>query len=87
MRLLRRVVEMGGVEPPSESTLTGTSPGAAGCFDARTHPFPSSQANTQACHSGSFMIHGAGKAYRAHVPHLSTLRIRAVGLPAGTLAN
>ena len=24
------VVEMGGVEPPSESTLTGTSPGADG---------------------------------------------------------
>ena len=29
---LRALVEMGGVEPPSESVLTGTSPGAAGCF-------------------------------------------------------
>ena len=33
------------------------------------------------------MMRGAGKAYRTHVPHSSTLRIRAVGLPAGTLAN
>ena len=53
----------------------------------RTDLFPSLQANTQACRSGSFMMRGAGKAYRAHVPHSSTLRIRAVGLPEGTLAN
>ena len=33
------------------------------------------------------MMRGMGKAYHAHVPHSSTLRIRAVGLPAGTLAN
>ena len=26
------LVEVGGVEPPSESTLTGTSPGADGCL-------------------------------------------------------
>lgn len=28
------MVEMGGVEPPSESVLTGTSPGADGYFDS-----------------------------------------------------
>ena len=33
------------------------------------------------------MMRGTGKAYRAHVPHESTLRCRAVGLPAGTLAS
>lgn len=56
------LVEMEGVEPSSESALTGTSPGAAG-FSGRCTPlFPSGQANRQACQSGSFMMHGTRKA-------------------------
>lgn len=34
------LVEMGGVEPPSESALTGTSPGAAGFCGTLCVPFP-----------------------------------------------
>lgn len=34
------LVEMGGVEPPSESALTGTSPGAAGFFGTLYAPVP-----------------------------------------------
>jgi hypothetical protein len=56
------LVEMGGVEPPSESALTGTSPGAAGFAGRCASPFPSGQANRQACPSGSFMMHGTRKA-------------------------
>ena len=36
------MVEMGGIEPPSESTLTGTSPGA----DGRLHSLVPPQAVT-----------------------------------------
>lgn len=34
------LVEMEGVEPSSESALTGTSPGAAGFFGTLCVPFP-----------------------------------------------
>ena len=34
------LVEMGGVEPPSESALTGTSPGADGYFGSLALPVP-----------------------------------------------
>lgn len=34
------LVEMGGVEPPSESALTGTSPGAAGFCGTLCVPVP-----------------------------------------------
>ena len=34
------LVEMGVVEPPSESALTGTSPGAAGFFGTPCVPVP-----------------------------------------------
>ena len=32
------MVEAGGVEPPSENTSSGTSPGADGCFYSRAMP-------------------------------------------------
>jgi len=62
---LGRLVELGGVEPPSEGVLQGDSPGADGTLHslART-PI------RQASGLSSFMIHGAGKAYRTHGPHL-----------------
>ncbi|MPM69371.1 hypothetical protein SDC9_116316 [bioreactor metagenome] len=38
--MLNVVVEVGGVEPPSENTLTGLSPGADGYFGSLTLPVP-----------------------------------------------
>lgn len=58
------VVEAGGVEPPSENVLTGTSPGADGLLE-----FPSQSASRHAQRVGSFMMHGALKALRTHGPH------------------
>ena len=58
------VVEAGGVEPPSENVLTGTSPGADGLLR-----FPSQSASRHALRVGSFMVHGALKALRTHGPH------------------
>jgi len=58
------VVEVGGVEPPSESALQGASPGADGDLHSLTQA-----PHRQALGLSSFMIHGAGKAYRTHVPH------------------
>ena len=58
------LVEAGGVEPPSENVLTGTSPGADGLLR-----FPSQSASRHALRVGSFMVHGALKALRTHGPH------------------
>ena len=66
---LHFLVEMGGVEPPSERISSGTSPGAESCLR-----FPSPGANSHAQGSGSFIVHGALKALRTHVHHLSTPR-------------
>lgn len=35
-RVLRNLVEMGGIEPPSESALQGASPGAGGYLHSLT---------------------------------------------------
>lgn len=59
-----QLVEAGGVEPPSENVLTGTSPGADGLLE-----FPSQSASRHAQRVGSFMMHGALKALRTHGPH------------------
>lgn len=58
------MVEAGGVEPPSENVLTGTSPGADGLLK-----FPSQSASRHAQRVGSFIIHGTLKALRTHGPH------------------
>lgn len=58
------LVEAGGVEPPSENVLTGTSPGADGLLE-----FPSQSASRHAQRVGSFIIHGTLKALRTHGPH------------------
>ena len=60
------LVEMGGVEPPSESTLTEISPGADGYFGDPCRLFPLPKASRHALGSGSFIIHGALKALRTH---------------------
>jgi len=60
------LVEMGGVEPPSESTLTGTSPGADSYFGEPNRLFPLLRANRHALRSGSFIMHGALKALHTH---------------------
>jgi len=57
---------MGGVEPPSESTLTGTSPGADGYSGESNRLFPSLKASRHALGSGSFIVHGTLKALRTH---------------------
>ena len=68
VRLWGDVVELGGVEPPSESTLAQTSPGAGGYSELSLISLAIAQAATRLWF-GSFIIHGAGKAYRAHVLH------------------
>ena len=55
------MVEMGGIEPPSESTLTATSPGADGLLY-----FPRPGASRHAPGFGSFMMRGTVKAFRTH---------------------
>ena len=75
------MVEAGGIEPPSESASTGTSPGAGGSF---TFPYSGVDRHTQ--EFGSFMIHGALKALRTHVHHSSTPDTRTVVLPGRTAA-
>jgi len=62
------LVELGGIEPPSESTLTQTSPGADGYFGLSPIFLAIAQSVTRLW-LGSFIIHGASKAYRTHVLH------------------
>ena len=63
------LVEVRGVEPLSESILTGTSPGAGGLLR-----FPCLSGSRHPQRLGSFIVHGVLKALRAHVHHSSTLR-------------
>ncbi len=59
------MVEVGGIEPPSESLLTSFSPSAATILG-----FPSPVASRRAAGYGSFMITGnASKLWRARSPH------------------
>ena len=76
-----QLVEAGGVEPPSENTSSGTSPGADGYLHSR--------AMTQAVmlHGGSFIVHAGGKAYSSHVHHLDHAQVRLVVLPGWTAAD
>ena len=69
------LVELRGVEPLSESTLTQTSPGADGYSGLRRRDPPLllnsltiAQTVTR-LRLGSFIMHDAGKAYRVHVLH------------------
>lgn len=63
--LSTKVVEVGGIEPPSESLLTSFSPSAATILG-----FPSPVASRRAAGYGSFMITGnASKLWRARSPH------------------
>jgi len=55
------VVELGGVEPPSESALTQTSPGADGYFGLMPISLAAAQTATR-LRLSSFIVHGASKA-------------------------
>lgn len=61
------VVEVGGVEPPSESTLTGLSPGADGYCGSLPPCSPSGRQAVTPAGWVSFMMCGTGKAYRTHI--------------------
>ena len=74
------MVEAGGVEPPSESSLTGTSPGAV-CY---LHSLIRTGADTLPDSVASSM-HGTGKAYRTHGLHSNHTRARPVD-PPGQMA-
>ena len=64
-KLVLNMVEVGGIEPPSESLLTSFSPSAATILG-----FPSPVASRRAAGYGSFMITGnASKLWRARSPH------------------
>ena len=61
------LVELRGVGPLSESILTRTSPGAVAYSGKAISPLR--RAKQHAHPAGSFIMHGTGKAYRAHVHH------------------
>ena len=73
------VVEARRVELLSENASKGTSPGADACFGIPHPCFPRYRPNRQDGKSGSFIMHGALKALRAHVRLSSTPRFRARG--------
>ena len=62
------LVELGRIELPSESILTQTSPGADG-YCGLSPVFLTIAQTVTRLQLGSFIMHGAGKAYRAHVLH------------------
>ena len=70
------MVEAGGVEPPSENNLTGTSPGAVDSL----HSLTGSGIDTLT-HSVASSMRGTGKAYRTHVLYSNHTRARLVDLP------
>ena len=76
------MVEAGGVEPPSENSLTRTSPSAVRSF----HSLSRTGTDTLPALVASLM-HGTGTAYRTHVLHSNHTRARLVDLPGRMAAN
>ena len=64
---LVHLVEVGGVEPPSESTLTECSPGADDYCGSLPSCSPSRRQTVTPSGQVSFMMCGTGKAYRTHI--------------------
>ena len=64
---ISELVEVGGVEPPSESTLTGCSPGADDYCGSLPSCSPSRRQTVTPSGQVSFMMCGTGKAYRTHI--------------------
>lgn len=65
---MRSMVEVAGVEPASESTLTGRSPGADDDCGGLTPPVPLKDGTpSRASFQVSFIMCGAGKAYCTHI--------------------
>ena len=76
------LVEAGGVEPPSENNLEGTSPGAVACLHSLTQT-----GNDTLLRLVASLVHGTGKAYRTHVLYSDHTRARLVDLPGRMAAN
>ena len=76
------MVEAGGVEPPSENNLTGTSPGAVDYLHSLTGP-----GIDTLTHLVASSMRGTGKAYRTHVLYLNHTQPRLVDLPRRMAAN
>jgi len=62
------LVELGGIEPPSESISTKTSPGADGYFEISLDSLAIAQAVTRLWF-GSFLFMARTKRLRTHVLH------------------
>ena len=75
-------MEAGGVEPPSENNLEGTSPGAVDYLHSLTGPGIDTLTYLVAS-----LVHGTGKAYRTHVLYSNHTRARLVDLPGRMAAN
>ena len=68
------VVEVGGIEPPSESTLIQFSPSASTILG-----FPSPHASQQAYDYGSFMLRATPQSFGVLVPHIADAGILTCG--------
>ena len=67
------MVEVAGVEPASESTLTGLSPGADDYCGGLTPPVPLEDGKpSRRTSQVSFIMCGTGKAYRTHIYRYTT---------------
>ena len=78
----QNLVEAGGVEPPSENSLEGTSPGAVGYLHSLTQT-----RNDTLLRLVASSMRGTGKAYRTHGLYSNHTRARLVDLPGRMAAN
>ena len=65
------MVEVGGVEPPSESTLTGLSPGADGYCGSLPPCSPSSRQAVTSASQVRVMMRGTVNSFRTHGRHIN----------------
>ena len=68
---LRVMVEVGGVEPPSESTLTGLSPGADGYCGSLSPCSPSGWQAVTPSGQVRVIMRGRGNSYPPHGRHIN----------------
>ena len=66
-----QLVEVGGVEPPSESTLTGLSPGADGYCGSLPPCSPSSRQAVTPASQVRVMMRGTVNSFRTHGRHIN----------------
>ena len=65
------MVEVGGVEPPSESTSTGLSPGADGYCGSLSSRFPSNRQAVTPIGRVRVMMHGRVNSFPPHGRHIN----------------